>query len=662
MSAQNLFPQYVPRPEEQRLIMAEAAKVRESGRSRAGLLYGGGGIGNTRLVRQLPEIDQDPQVVWLEPVDVDDSQHWLLSNLEQRVADQLDPDRCYFAPYHKYVSELPRQRLTRTSRETVLDHLNRIKAVFTQCYKRYIEETGHSVVITFDTVEAIRGMYLLRTLTRWMKALPNTLFILAGRSQAGVGDGRDPIRAALEDPPLSMDVTVISLTEFSAEECRNYLAQIRKEADLTEEETEKFVYLTQGHPLWLAFTVDYLAEVGMPEEADASLDKIAADLPYHGDPSVAGDELAESFKRRLVAPYRDSDFWHEAIKRLAIVRESVSQPIWRRLMADRPLPAEVADLDEAWDTLRATEWIRLRANRRYVTLHNAVAEELAQRVISLHDTDDRRRQELWRNAASIYGQQADELEVLLAERKSAVDRRLSAIDAQEESAGMAAAEAADGEAELMRDIAELDRWEQELNQLKAMHLFYLLLSDPRRGAQRFVELLDEASNRHDVPFEDLLAFQAQRFLPGGAAQSTLNDTVGAAIDSFREWLPGEGRDSYVDMGLEMADYLIDREQPVAAAKLLDELLVPEDHKRRYRLRKLQGNACMRIPGRVREGGVHFQEALDEVSQLPLPDQHRYSSDAYKEQGFYYRNIGHWQFADGAYEKARDAILQGRRPG
>jgi tetratricopeptide (TPR) repeat protein len=660
MTGQNWFPQYVPRSEEQRLIEEEAKSVRTSGKSRAILLYGRGGVGKTCLVRQLAELEQDPdaKIAWLDPIDVDDSQHWLLSNLEQHVADQLDPGRDYFGPYYQYVSELPRQRLLPANRETVVDHLNRIKEVFTQCYKQYVDATGNSVVITFDTVEAIRGMYFLRTLTRWMKALPRTLFILAGRSLPEADDWLDPIRTALADPPGKMDVTVIPLGEFEAADSRIYLSRIRKDTDLTDEEAEKLICLTQGHPLWLAFTVDYLTANDLPEETQAPLDEIEADLPYHADASAAGEELAESFKRRLVAPYREGDFWHEALKRLAVVRESVSQPVWESLMADRQLPAGVADYDQAWKQLQATEWIRLRANRRYVTLHDAVAEELAQRVISIHDIDHRMRRELWAKAAGIYAGQAAVLEEQLAERKAVADSELDAIATAEDGPGGAASSR--DEAALMREIAELDQWQQELNQLRAVQLFYELLSDFRQGTRLFIELAERAKQDHDVLLEDLLAFQMQRFLPGAAEQSTLSDTVGAEIGRFREWLTGDGWNSYVNIGLKVGDYLIDREQPLTAARLLDKLPVPPDHKRRYLLRSQQGNACMRIPGRAREAGLRFQEALAEASKLPLAEQYRFVSDAYKELGFYYRNIGHWQFADETYGKARDSILHAPR--
>ena len=528
------FPSYIRRAQEQQII-AQAADVRTDGKSRAVLLYGQGGTGKTRLVRHLPvAADLDSRIEWLDPIDVDDSQHWLLSNLESYVADQLDPGNQYFREYRKYVSELPQHSMMPTNRDTVLSRLNRIKAIFTQCYKDYIERAGKSVVITFDTVEAIRGMYLLRTLTQWMKALPGTLFILAGRPLSGADDWRDSISSALEDPPEGMEVTVVPLGEFSAEACREYLSQIRIEAELSEDETEKLICLTQGHPLWLALTIDYLVKVGLPEEANAPLEDIRNVLPYRGHATDAGRARAESFKHRVVAPYRGTDFWHEAIKRLAVVRESVSEPIWQRLMADRR-PDDAGESDHAWETLLRTEWIRPRANRSYVTLHDAVAEELAQRVIPVHDHDEQWRQELWRRAADIYADLAGELEGELSGEQDAVDDRLNALDRAAHEYG-SRDETSEEEAALIRDVTELDGRKQELNQLKAAHLFYQLLSDFEEGAQQFVLLLKQARDHHDVLFEDLLAFQMQRFLPGEADTSALGDTVGAAISRFRTWL------------------------------------------------------------------------------------------------------------------------------
>jgi hypothetical protein len=661
MSAPVDFSPYISRAAEQRRILEELATVRETGRSRVVMLYGSGGAGKTRLVRhlaeRLPGTAQDQKAVWLPPVDVDDSQHWLLSNLERYVADQLDPERDYFQPFHEYVSKLPPHGLTPTSRDTVLSHLNRVKEIFADCYENYISGTGSSVVITFDTIEAIRGMYLSRVLTRWMRALPGTLFILAGRAPSGDSELPDPIWSLLKRPPVEMHVATVQLDAFDMQDCRAYLAPISKEANLRAEETDKLVYLTQGSPLWLAFAVDYLAKVGLPPEMSVSLQKIKTDLPRDGEPTLAGRDLIESFKTHLVAPYQAADFWREAIKRLAVVRESISQPIWTSLMADKPLPTGVASADQAWETLLTREWIRPRANKRYITLHDAVAEELAQRVISIHDHDGQMRKDLWEKATALYAGKAEELERQVDEEQSAVDSRLAELETKGDPG--TSRQAAEDEAAVMRDVAALDRHRQELHQLQAAHLFYLLLSDPRQGARRFAGLLHQARMEHDVLFEDLLAFQMQRFLPGEAEDTPLRDTVGGTIGSFREWLRAEGSDSYADIGLEMAAYLIDRDQHRAALGMLRALPSPHDHQRRYRRHNLQGNACLRIPDLVRESGEHFRDALDEADRMPLPERYQFQADAHKELGFYYRNIGRWSDADQAYKQARNAIWRAR---
>src|SRR5579859_2782427 len=305
MSEDSPFPEYIARREEQQ-ILEEVAKVRADGESRAVLLYGPGGIGKTTLVRTLAKAGSgDPGTVWVPPVDIDDSDYWLLSNLEQHVAKHLDSGGSFFGPYMNYLSRLPGYTRRRVGYETVVSHLARIKQIFAECYCQFIEDTGKTVVISLDTVEAIRGMYLLVTLTQWMKALPATLFILSGRPPLAQGD--DQIKNELRDPHKSLGVTTVQLGEFPWPAALDYLAQSSVAVGLSDEDREKLAYLTHGHPLWLAFTVDYLSRERVPAEAASrSLDQIRRVLPYAEDMSPAGRNLYEEFKRRLVAPYHET--------------------------------------------------------------------------------------------------------------------------------------------------------------------------------------------------------------------------------------------------------------------------------------------------------------------------------------------------------------------
>src|ERR1700677_5018778 len=75
----------------------------------------------------------------------------------------------------------------------------------------------------------------------------------------------------------------------------------------------------------------------------------------------------------------------------------------------------------------------------------------------------------------------------------------------------------------------------------------------------------------------------------------------------------------------------------------------------HRVEILRGNACMRIPGQVRDAERHFRAALSEASLLTSEDGPKLIAQAYKDLGFYFRNEGMWKNADEAYRNARDAV-------
>jgi tetratricopeptide (TPR) repeat protein len=657
MSEDGLFPPYIARPEEDH-ILQQLAEVQSEGSSRVVLLYGPGGIGKTYLVREMARAEAGGEtVVWLPPIDVDDSDFWLLSNVERMVADQMDPESQYFERYRNYLSRLPDYNYPHVGRGAVISHLGRIKRVFVECYTQFVESTGRTVVFVFDTVEALRSTYLLVTLAQWMKALPATLFILSGRPMPSDSDAADPIEYEFASPHQRLPVQVINLREFTYESALRYLNRSGIAGSLTDEEKIKLVYLTRGHPLWLATAIAYLAQRDMPEEASLSLAAIESHLPYDGPVTPEGRSLLEAFKRRLIAPYREVDFWHESDKRLAVLREAVNSRVWQQLMADRSLPPGASTLEEAWSQLMRRPWIRPRANGRYVALHDAMAEELAHRIIPLHDQDQQWRHELWRRAVGIYREMIDELTPRLEAEQAALDEWLRQLDTKVRAEG-ASRTSGMPEAAFIQDVARFDARKHELDRFKAAFLFYQLLSDFELGCQLFLNLFQEAERRADFNSQELLALEMYRCLPSGIHSYALGDVVGSVIEEFRRWLPSAAPQLYREIGISMAAYLIRNESPEDAFKLLDELpMLGADSKELFRIDVLRGNACMRIPGSVMDSEPYFMAALEKATQFASDGRQRMVAEAQKELGFYFRNKGMWRNADAAYRLARDAISE-----
>ncbi|KDN19892.1 ATP-binding protein [Amycolatopsis rifamycinica] len=621
---------YVRRWEEDQ-VLEQVQLVREHAASRAVLLYGPGGIGKTRMVRALAARDgADPSVRWIRPIDIDDSQYWLLDGLQRDIVASLDPRREYFADFVDHMDRLPGLSVQQVGKATMASHHRRSHELFAECYANYIAGSGKTVVITLDTVETMRSTFLLVSLAQWMKGLPGTLFVLSGRPVWG-WETHDPIRDLLTVPPASLETIEIALTGFDEQDAHAFLdAGVLKDS-LNEPQKSRLVALTGGHPLWLALAVDYLQHNDPPPEMSSDRE--------------AGNRMREAFRRRLVTPYRSSAFWPEAIKRLSVVRHSVDEGLWQSLMADRDLPADAADWHDAWRLLLDRPWIRPRANERYVTLHDALAEEIAQRLIPLHDQDESWRRERWQTAAETYEGLCDAEYADVVRAQAEVFR-----------------EPAPNARALFEKVAELDIRKRELDQLRAAGLFYRLLTDFEGGTSRFTAEFAEAAERDDVHFQELACHELERFLPPATPQPPLEDAVGVVIDRFRDWLAGQPQ-RYLEIGLDVARFLRHASQPQAALALLDRLPASAaGTELKYRLANERGNAWLGVPGRVEEAQPHFEEALAFADRLPSPQREHLRAQGYKELGFYCRNLGKWAEADRNYKSAYDVIVPKTGPG
>jgi tetratricopeptide (TPR) repeat protein len=314
------------------------------------------------------------------------------------------------------------------------------------------------------------------------------------------------------------------------------------------------------------------------------------------------------------------------------------------------LPQDVDSWGQAWELLLQRPWVRPRANQRYVTLHDALAEELAQRLIPLHDQDETWRRLLWHKAAGIYAELTAGTDQRLQQELERLAETLRSQDWQDDP-------------ELVRRAAELDAEKRELDQLKTAQLHYQLLDDFQTGSDSFIELYGQALARHDLLFQELICHELERFLPHGQTAEPLDDVLGVVVERFHHWLVAQAPTRYLEIGLRIAHFLTQNEQPRSALELLRDL--PESSAGpdlRYRLANERGNACMRIPGQIDCADEYFRRALEETHNFDSPEQERREAEARKEFGFYYRNLGLWSQADEAYQGARNVIARILGPG
>jgi len=230
----------------------------------------------------------------------------------------------YFGRYMEYLSRLPSITRREVGHETVVSHLGRIKRVFVECYQEFITGSGKTVVIVLDTVEAIRGLTCSRRSRSGLSPLPGTLVYPERPSGPRADrDGRPPSSMSYWTLISRCRYATVDLGDFAEQDAARYLNEERIGVRLTDAEIARMVLLTRGHQLWLAFTVGYMREVGLPalrrrRATGAGGGRAGPPPAGHalraGDASRRARTCTDAFKRNLVAPFQDSDFWHEAVK------------------------------------------------------------------------------------------------------------------------------------------------------------------------------------------------------------------------------------------------------------------------------------------------------------------------------------------------------------
>lgn len=645
VSDQSAITKFHGRDAELGQIISIATRSTHDQRSQVLLIEGPGGIGKSILLQRAAEIlrDQHPDAHCVGPIDMDDTDYRVPTNTGWRIAEELG--RHHFLQYFEASRKYQRKEMEKVDQQTVLMHMNAGDRVFVIDYSRFANE--HRAVIFADTIEAIFGTYMWAYFMRMIAALPNTLFVLAGRpviTESGMGEplSGDQLAQQFRRMPFigEQGVKRIQLVGWSKREARAFIRRTEFGQHLPKSWVENLLYLSRCQPLHLALAIERL-QSGRMTILERDHTEILAMVPLHQakssrshseesdeledlPPDVDIDLLSEEgrklqrdFESSLLTQYSGAGGWAEVIRRMAHIRRRLDQKMYEQVMAFEPSVQE----PPAWETLLQQPWVRRRAGK-YVTLHDIVSELVKRHIWPIRDPEGVHRRELSRQAITIYDR---EISLLRSQRTDLsvlfdkIAHDLTATESQE-SAELA---------EILRAIMEITR---QLRVLEAEWLYYELDTDIMRGYELFVEMFDKAGEESRIATKEMLLLEIQGFLK-----------------AFPQGTP-----EYYEIRRREAQTAIDEgEMADRAEDIVKELLANyKDPKKQYELLRLLGNASMRIPGCASQSLMAFEKSLQLVRSFD--EIKHYDGEALMEIGWAYRQLGQWEEASNYYRRARDA--------
>lgn len=114
-----------------------------------------GGIGKTRLLKEIGKsVDKQQGVLWSEIVDLYQSEMHSNSDIEQKLAEKLDPDNEYFQPYHELRQTFETDRYAGFGGNLLERKRQELTQQFVECFNELSKDIR--LVLTFDTLELVQ--------------------------------------------------------------------------------------------------------------------------------------------------------------------------------------------------------------------------------------------------------------------------------------------------------------------------------------------------------------------------------------------------------------------------------------------------------------------------------------------------------------------------
>lgn len=616
-------------------IVQVATKPLPQNQSQVLLIEGPGGIGKSMLIQQAAsELRRNyPTVACVGPLDLDDTDYRLAANMGLAVVRDLGQDN--FPDYLENLRKYQGKQLDQLDSSNILIHMALGDNVFVREYQEYAQR--QRVVIFADTVEAIYGTHIWSYFMRMIAALPNTLFVLAGRPHGQLGNQTrrlsDETNRFARMPNIGAEnVHLINLSGWSKQEAQEFVHQTIGANKLSKDDLLELLHLSRCQPLHITLAIETIRRMSVFEQKD-----IIENTPLHKainghdnesfdakppDISIAelpdrGKELVSQFDRELLLHLSDTRPLSRVMRRMAHLRRRLNKEMYARVVAFNPPIQEAPD----WETIIKQPWVRHRADN-YITLHDIVGELLREHIWSRRDSAGEKRMSLSKQTVTLYEDLIREQRVELGRREAEYKQRLEEYNAL----------TGDGkhEREFVR-VTKLYQQMLDLNRViwatQAEQLFYILDADLMSGYKAFIAAFDKAGKQGQIIAREMFLIEMETFVTAFSA----------------------GGDEYYEVAIRQVDAAIDDNLLAKAQEIVDTLWQAYNQpQHKYQILKRQGNIYLRIPGRAAEGLKAF-EAAAKVEGIAGETK----GEILREIGWANRQLGHWKTAARDYQNALD---------
>lgn len=579
---------------EEELSLVEDLLTASWGSRQVLLIHGPGGVGKTRLLREIHRRREEyaqrleKPLLFTRIIDFDDVSVRLPWSFGQRLVAELG--RKQFGEYLDAQKVYVQYQLLGVSSDLLREQDQRGRREFIRGYNRVAERKRSCLL--FDTTEKVQDTELWRYLQEAIEEMKNTVLVMAGREL-------DEIKSDLEHLLGQEAVHFRPLSPFDESEARDYFLHTDVGVEIEPEMREKLYLLSGGHPIFIALAVEWLRR-DMP--IDHITTRPLAELQALDEERLA--QAREEFEIILVNKILDLTPIDQAVLRMAHVYLRFDDKILQYLL--ELSDGEMVSLSRA---LHDFPFIRPRPPDIY-TLHDEMRRLVNEHTWPNIDPHGTQRRSVSAKMVSYYDEKLKTLNENLNKVRSIWKKARKDEDTEKAA----------------QVFPQLNELEQQRALLEVERFHYLLDADPSRAYDHFLEAFDEATWRYRYSLRELIWTEMQPHAPKYA---------------------GEQR---YQIGIRGVKFLLDATRYDDSYQRAEALLGEYgDQDPAWRVDTLvqMANAAARR-GETEKALSHFQKALQVCEQNQLDD---WIGRVESGLGWVYRLMSKWGEAERIYERA-----------